>query len=217
MAPRVKRKPTPKRSYSSTVRQEQAARTRARITAAARHLFIDQGYGRTTIKAIAEAAGVAPDTVYATFGSKVRVLTAVLDAGLAPPGVNVMDRPEAHAVRDDPDQRGQIERFARDIASLSTRTRPIYEVLRTAGAVDADAGDVHREMEQHRLDAMGRLAGWLAEHGSLRIDIDRARDVIFTVASPDVARLLCDVRGWSEEEHATWMSDTLAAALLPPR
>src|SRR5215475_10600041 len=92
-----------KRSYSSTVRQEQAALTRARITDAARELFVGQGYGRTTIKAIAEAAGVAPDTVYATFGSKVRVLTAVLDAGLAPPGVHVMDRAEEQAARDDPD------------------------------------------------------------------------------------------------------------------
>jgi AcrR family transcriptional regulator len=213
MVERVNRKP--KRAYSSTVRQEQAAQTRSRITDAARDLFIELGYGRTTIKAIAEAAAVAPDTVYATFGSKVRVLTAVLDTGLAPPGVNVMDRPEARAVRDDPDQRAQIDGFARDIAALSTRIRPIYEVLRTAGAVDAEAGEVHREMEQHRLDGMGRLAGWLAEHGPLLVDIDRARDVIFTVASPDVARLLCDVRGWTEDEHAAWMSGVLAAALLP--
>ncbi len=204
-----------RRSYSSPVRQEQAAQTRARITAAARELFVTNGYGRTTVKSIAASAGVAPDTVYSVFGSKIRVLTAVLDAGLAPPGVNVMDRPEEQAAHDDPDQRSQIERFARDIASLSTRIRPVYEVLRTAGAVDPEAGEVHDEMERHRLAGMGSLADWLASNGPLRMETDRARDLIFTVASPDVARLLCDVRGWTEDQHAAWMADTLAAALLP--
>ena len=162
MSEHVKRPDGTRRAYSSTIRAEQAAQTRARIVDAAGDLFTSRGYGRTTIKAIAESAGVAPDTVYTVFGSKVRVLTAVLDARLSPAGVNVMDRPEEQSVRDDPDQRSQIEHFARDIAALSTRTRPIYEVLRTAGAVEAEAGEVLREMEGHRLHRHGpprRLVG----------------------------------------------------------
>src|ERR1700716_3556721 len=100
--------PVKKRSYTSIVRKEQAALTRSLIVDAAVDLFTSQGYARTTVRAIAERAGVAPDTVYASFGSKVRVLTAVIDSRLAPSGVdNVMDRPEAVAVRDDPDQRSQ--------------------------------------------------------------------------------------------------------------
>src|SRR3954447_8248553 len=74
------------RSYTSTVRQEQAAGTRQRILDAANECFLSDGYGHTTVAGIARAAGVAPDTIYKTFGSKGRVLTALIDRRLAPPG-----------------------------------------------------------------------------------------------------------------------------------
>lgn len=204
-----------KRSYSSAIRRQQAARTRSLIVDAAADLFVSLGYGRTTVRAIAERAGVAPDTVYAAFGSKVRVLTAVVDARLAPSGApSVMDRPEALAVRDAPDPRARLGLFARDIAAISTRVRPIYEVMRTASASEPDVGEVFAEMEAHRLANMRRLAGWLARDGRLRVDEDRAAEVIWVLASPDVARMLCDVRGWAEAEHAAWLKSTLVAALL---
>ncbi|TML12379.1 MAG: TetR/AcrR family transcriptional regulator [Actinobacteria bacterium] len=122
--------PVKKRAYSSTVRQEQAAQTRARIVEAAGELFESNGYARTTIAAIADRAGVAADTVYTIFGGKARILTALIDVRLAPAtGVaNVLDRPQAHAVRDEPDQRRQLSAFARDMAAVSARVRPVYEM-----------------------------------------------------------------------------------------
>ncbi|HEX4984291.1 MAG TPA: helix-turn-helix domain-containing protein, partial [Ilumatobacteraceae bacterium] len=127
-------KPVKKRSYSSAVRQEQAARTRTRIVEAAGALFEANGYARTTIREIAEQADVASDTVYAVFGSKARVLTALIDARLAPGAdvANVMDRPEARAVRDEPDQHRQVHLFARDMATTASRVRGVFEILRTA-------------------------------------------------------------------------------------
>lgn len=208
--------PVKKRAYRSTIRREQAARTRALIVDAAADLFVAQGYAATTVRQIADRAGVAPDTVYATFGSKVRVLTAVIDVRLAPQGdANVMDRPEAAAVRDAPDQLAQLAAFARDMATISTRVRPVYEVLRTAQAADEDVAVVFAEMERHRLANMRRMVDWLAARGPLRLDVERAADVVWTLASPDVGRLLCDVRGWSEAEHAAWLEQALASALLP--
>jgi AcrR family transcriptional regulator len=209
-------RPVKSRSYSSAVRQQQAARTRSLIVDAATDLFTSQGYARTTVRAIAERAGVAPDTVYASFGTKVRILTALIDARLAPPGVaNVMDRPEAQAVRDEADQLRQLRLFAQDMAAVSTRVRPTYEVMRTASAVEPEVGAVFAEMERHRLDNMRRLATWLAANGPLRVDEERAGEIIWVLTSPDVARMLCDTRGWSEAEHAAWLEAILAAALLP--
>ena len=212
----VKEKRAGKRTYTSVIRQDQAARTRALIVDAAAELFISEGYARTTVRAIAERAGVAADTVYATFGSKVRVLTAVIDSRLAPPGTaNVTDRPEAMEVRDESDQRRQLHLFARDIAALSTRVRPLYEVLRTASAVEPGVREVFAEMEQHRLANMRRLASWLAARGPLAMDRERAARTMWAVASPDVARMLCDMEGWSERQHAAWLEEVLVAALLP--
>ena len=208
--------PVKKRRYRSEIRRQQAALTRSAIVVAAAELFVTAGYAGTTVRAIADRAEVATDTVYAIFGNKVRVLTAVIDARLAPPGTaNVMDRPEAQAVRAEPDQRAQLARFARDIASLSTRVRPVFEVLRTAGASEPDVRSVFEEMEANRYRNMERLVTWLAERGPLRVDHDHAAAITWTLASPDVARMLCDVQDWSEDEHARWLEETLIAALLP--
>ena len=65
-------KPAKKRSYSSAVREENAAQTRVRILEAAGDLFASNGYAGTTIREIADRANVAVDTVYAVFGNKAR-------------------------------------------------------------------------------------------------------------------------------------------------
>jgi AcrR family transcriptional regulator len=208
--------PVKRRPYLSALRQQQAARTRALIIDAAAELFVSEGYARTTVRAIAERAGVAPDTVYAVFGSKVGVLTAVLNARLAPSGeASIMDSPQAHAVRDEPDQRRQLHRFAYGMAGVSERIRPVYEVLRTAAAVEPEVGEVFAEMERHRLADMRQLAGWFARRGPLRVSRNRAAEILWVLASPDVARMLCDVQGWSQAQHAAWLETMLTCALLP--
>jgi AcrR family transcriptional regulator len=205
-----------KRAYASRVRDEQAAQTRARILGAAGDLFEANGYARTTIAAIAERAGVAPDTVYATFKNKARILTALIDDRLAPaPGVeSVLDRPEARAVRDETDQRTQVKNFARDIAQLSERVRPIYEIMRTASAVEPQMAAIHAEMDTYRLHNMRQFASWIAASGPLRMDVDRAAETIWAVASPDVARMLCDARGFTRDQYAQWLEETLVRVLL---
>jgi hypothetical protein len=88
-------------------------------------------------------------------------------------------------------------------------------VLRTAGAVEPEVGQVFAEMERHRLAHMRQLAGWFARRGPLRVSRDRAADILFVLGSPDVARLLCDVRGWSQVQYAAWLETMLTCALLP--
>jgi len=209
--------PVNKRAYSSPVRREQAALTRQRILDAAGDLFVSLGYARTTIRQIAAGATVSPDTVYAVFGSKARVLTALIDQRLAPtPGVdNVLDRPEATSVRDEPDQGRQIQDFARDMASVSTRVRPVYEILRTASAVEPEMAVIRAEMDAYRLRNMRQVAQWIAARGPLRVDVERAGEIIWALASPDLSRMLCDDRGWTQDEYADWLADTLTNALLP--
>lgn len=205
-----------KRRYDSSRRREQAEVTRGRILDAAAELFVANGYGPTTIKEIAERAGVAADTVYATFGAKVRVLTAIVDARLAPGGErNVTQTADAQRVARMTDQREQIRAFARDIAAISTRVHPIYEVLRTARAVEPETAEVHAEMERHRARNMRRFIGWIAGNGPLRMSLDRAAETAWAVASPDVARMLRVGKGWSERQYAVWLGDTLTRLLLP--
>jgi AcrR family transcriptional regulator len=64
------------------VRAEQAQRRRERIVEAARALFLERGFAATTIAGVAEAAHVAPETVYAAFGGKAGLLEAVVLAAV---------------------------------------------------------------------------------------------------------------------------------------
>lgn len=205
------------RKYSSPVRDEQAARTRARILEAASALFLERGYGRTTMKDIAAGAGVARDTVHTVFGTKARVLTALIDLRLVPDQsvAHVTQRPGAQAIRDATDQREQIELFGDFIADLSTRIRPAFEILRTAAAVDPDMAAVLQETDSARLAAMRTYMRWIAARGPLKTTTKRAGEIAWTLASPDVARMLCDELGWSRRQHARWLADTLTATLLP--
>lgn len=204
------------RRYESTVRREQAAVTRGRILDAARALFERDGYGATSIAKIAEQAGVAPDTIYKTFGAKARVLTALIDRELAPSGeANVRDRPEALAIRDEPDQRRQIHLFAHDMAKLLGRVGPVFEILRTASGSEPATADTLAEMNHHRLDNMRGVVGWIAARGPLRMEPDRAAETVWALTSPDVGRLLFDGRSWSTKRYAAWLEDVLVRTLLP--
>jgi AcrR family transcriptional regulator len=206
-----------RRRYESPVRQEQAAQTRARIVAAAGDLFERTGYARTSIRQIADQAGVAPDTVYATFGSKPRVLTAVIDERLrGGHGVgNVMEHPEMLAVRDAPDQRRQVELLAEAMTRIGERVGPVFEMMRAATAVEPAMADVYAEMQGYRLRNMTVAIGWLRARGPLRLPDDEAAETLWTLAAPDTARLLRHQRGWSRERYAAWLTDTLTRTLLP--
>src|SRR5262245_3355788 len=69
--------PTSKRRYHSPLRAAHAEATRRRITEAGLRLFSEQGIDATSIGELARAAGVSPETVYSTFGTKEGVLEAV--------------------------------------------------------------------------------------------------------------------------------------------
>lgn len=118
-------------------------------------------------------------------------------------------------MRDEPDQRRLVRRFADDMAALSTRVRPVYEILRTASAVDPEMAAVRAEMDGYRLRNMTQIAGWLAARGPIRTDVPRAGEIIWALASPDLGRMLCDDRGWSHDQYADWLDDALARTLLP--
>lgn len=62
-------------------RAEQRRNTEARILKHARALFAEAGYDRTTIRAVAAAAGVDPGLVMHYFGSKEKLFAQAIEAG----------------------------------------------------------------------------------------------------------------------------------------
>jgi AcrR family transcriptional regulator len=209
-----------KRAYSSPVRQEAARRTRRLVLDAALQLFAVNGYARTTLTEIAAAAGVSVETVYKTFKNKVGLLKQLGDVvvGGDDEDVALLEREGPQRMRAETDQRRQLAMFASGITAQLERLGPYNEVLRTAAAADVDAAalrdDVH--LRQRRF-AMSAVAGWVAENGSLRdrMSVEQAAAVIWTLASPEVHRMLRVDWSWTPEQYETWLRDTLTTSLLP--
>ena len=65
-------------------RTEQRRRTEARILDAATRIFLDAGYERTTIRAVAAAAGVDAGLVMHYFGSKQELFRRVIETAPVP-------------------------------------------------------------------------------------------------------------------------------------
>jgi AcrR family transcriptional regulator len=76
-APEPTTRPPTDPAPRSDGRAEQRRRTEARILAAAAELFVASGYERTTIRAIAQAAGVDAGLVMHYFGSKQQLFERV--------------------------------------------------------------------------------------------------------------------------------------------
>lgn len=210
----------PKRRYNSTRRQAQARETRRKIVAAARMLFIERGYSGATVEAIAQEAGVAPETVYAVFGNKRALLEDVIatSVGGDDEPTSLLERPGPQAVLGELDPRQQLRLFAADIATILERVAPVFEVMRLASKTEPDIADLLDNILGQRLRTMEALAGHMAERGALRagLDVAPAAETIWTLSSPEIFRLLTGDRGWTREQYVQWLGDALMRLLLPP-
>jgi AcrR family transcriptional regulator len=208
-----------RRTYTSRLREEQARHTRLRVLEAAQRRFTAAGYAATTVESIAREAGVAVDTVYTIFGTK-RDLLAQLAyfraAGNDEP-VAVIDQEGPQAARRETDQRQQLALFANGVTSIIERVRPVDDILRSAGAVDANVAVLRSRIQEERFGSIRTFAGWLAKNGPLRAGVSTsdAATIIWTLTSPEVHQLLCDARGWSRQRYIRWLTESLTATLLP--
>jgi AcrR family transcriptional regulator len=192
-------------------------RTRARIIDAATQLFIERGYVATTIGDIADAAGVAIQTVYYVFATKPNVLAAVLDATIAGDvePVPVLERPWIQRFTAAPDAAAAVELLVDEAVGIIARTAPIYEVVRRAAA-DPEVGSLLDASRRARRDDQRQLVGMLADAGHLRpeLDIDAAADVLYAVMNEEVLQLLVVDCGWDLDRFRTWVTVLLTEQLV---
>ena len=112
-----------KRDYRSELRAAQAQETRRSIVAAASRLFVENGYGATTIDAVAEAAGVSRKTVFTAVGGKLDLLKLTLDWSVAgdDQAVALSDRAAIRKLVDQPDPRGVLSGLVALLVAIGTR------------------------------------------------------------------------------------------------
>jgi AcrR family transcriptional regulator len=212
MAERVKRR------YDSSRRREQAAATRRDIRDAAQRLFERQGYAATTMEAIAGEAGVALKTVYVAFETKSGLLRALWNHLLrgGRDEVPVAEQPWYREVMDEPDPERQIRLTARNSRVVKLRIAAVLEVIRTAAPIDPEIGALWDRIQTEFHANQRTIVASLAEKQALRLDVERAADILWTLNHPSLWQLLVQERGWTPEQYEQWCADTACSQLLRP-
>jgi len=203
-----------------TRRAEKAQETHERIVQAATRLFVEHGYVPTTIEAIAEAADVAVETIYARFRNKTNLMIAVKDAAVTEGGqVPLSQRPELAVIAAETSQHRQLQAAAALSRAMLQRIAPVYAVLRDAAAADGALREALAEDIGRRREFQRALAGLVHTRGLLRdgLTTDQAADTYSALANPDLYLLLTSHHGWTADQYQAWLARSLELLLLPER
>ena len=184
---------------------------RPAIAAAGRRLFMERGYARTTIEAIAKQAGYSVPTVYFHFGTKARIVGYLIDEMEAEEIV-----PEFQRSLQGADPIRMLESTAH-IARLSCeRWWDLLVLLRSSGRNDPELKKVAKKLEDGRLYGLSTVGEALSRGGHLGSDLDarRATDILWTLSSEDTYQRLVVERGWTHDEFEAWLGRAVKRELL---
>lgn len=199
--------PVKRRSYDSSRRRAQADATRAAIVQAARDLFIDRGYGHTTIADIARAAAVSVESVYAAFGNKATLLHKAWDITVGGDDQNIVfhERPEVLAIRSEPVLAKRLMLHATFSTRTAQRIAPFQLMVQAAAGSDSAAAEMLDEMGRQRLAGMTVMAREAAGTGQLAVSEEECRDVLWSMTDGMLWHRLVNERGWTNERFADWL------------
>ena len=203
----------PRRGYRSPRREEQASATRRAILDAARDLFVERGYVKSTMQAIAEQAGISPATVYATFVTKRAVLSALVDIAIAGDDapVAILDRPWVAQLRGEADPGRRIGLLAHHGRLMLERRAPVDEVLRAAAAADPEIAAMWEQAKAQRFIGQRVLLGIVA--GPALRPTGEAVDAMYAIGSPETYQLLVRDRGWAPARFEKWYAKSIAGLI----
>jgi AcrR family transcriptional regulator len=201
-------------SYNSPRRQQAAAATREAIIEAALELFACQGYARTTVAQIAEAARVAANTVYTSVGGKPQLLAAITESGIGDP--DVAETLTAVARTSDPAE--VIRLTAAGTRQVNERRAKAVAVLLDSAQADPAAAEMLQVTVRYYRETLGTLAGRLEDLGAVQSpDLNRATDIFWYLFGWTSWRTLITDLGWSWDAAEQWLAQRGIDALLRQR
>jgi AcrR family transcriptional regulator len=205
-----------KRRYDATTRRQSAARTRAAILDAARQLFTERGYAATSMTAIAERAGVALDTVYASAGRKPALARLLIETAISgtDQAIPAERRDYVRRIRDAPDASTKIAIYASAIAAIAPRMALVLGIVQQAGPDEPELARLWAEIAQRRAANMRLFVADLSTTARLRLDQEQAADIVWATNAAELYQLLVGQRGWTPQRYEQFLADTWQRLLL---
>ncbi len=195
-----------------THRQRQALATQKLIIESARDLFLEQGYGATTIDAISARAGVAVSTVYTIFKNKRGILKAIREEWHLQSG----QRDIYQQAIEQTDPAKCIELAAHASRRQWETSASMMSIYNGAATTDPEAAAELDTALNGRRAGMERFI--TAISGILRPDLsqERALAIYLALTKPEIYQELVDQGGWTPDEYESWLAELLKQQLLPP-
>ena len=197
-------------SPSRTYRQQQAQATKDRIVAAARVLMAERGWASTTVDAIAAEAGVAPQTVYAAFGSKLAIVEGMRRTMLRESKI-----PELLAeAATESDFSRRLELWAKSIRQQMETSYDVISIHRQAARSNPRFAAEYRKVLDNRSRVFTEFIHDLRAGLAPGVDEGTATDLLWALANEELYRELVEERGWPPERYERWLAQTLIDQLL---
>ncbi|MEV6345838.1 helix-turn-helix domain-containing protein [Actinoplanes sp. NPDC051851] len=193
-------------------RSEYARMTREAILDAARSLFIEQGYYATKVEQIAEAARVAPATVYAVGGGKSGLLRTLIETS-----VHSTENGRLLAEIETATDPGHL--IALVVAASRARFGQWSTLMRQVVAAAPQEPAVREAMEiahDGLRNGLRVTADRLAALGALRdgLDAAEASDILWLYLCNAAYFVRGDDLGWSLDRSEAWLTAVLRRELL---
>jgi AcrR family transcriptional regulator len=203
------------RRYDSSRRRDAARARLERVLDAARELFLERGYAATTVAAVADSAGVSPETIYKALGSKAGLVRALHERALEGAGP-VPAEQRSDALRGAASAQDVIAGWARLATEVAPRVVPILLLVREAAASDPEMLAAYAGLDEVRHRRMRSNAKALADRGFLRsgVSVTQAADLMFAVSSPEMYELLVLRCRWPLTRYTAYVRETLTHSLL---
>lgn len=129
----------------------------------------------------------------------------------------MLERANVQAVAQETDQHRQLQMFAQVVAGNLNQVAAVFEVMTDAARIEPEFERIVQKLNKQRLEHMTSAVQQIVVNGPFRGDMDEthARDIVWTLTSGEVFLLLTRDRGWSKQQYAEWLADSLIRMLLP--
>jgi AcrR family transcriptional regulator len=200
------------------LRRSRALETERRVLAAAEALFAELGYVGTSLAAVAEEAGINPRTVYKIFGTKVALLSRLVDVAIVgdQEAVPVADRAWAAAAYNAATGRERVRAYAAGARRVMESAGTAFRIAAQAAAADPEAAALWQTGQRLRLEDSTAFVASL--HAARMLHPRRRRQdaaaTVWLVTSPETFDQLDRGLSWTINRYERWVDQTLAAALL---
>lgn len=206
-----------RRAYRSTVRSEQAAATRRRLLAAAAECFAENGYAGTSLRMIADRAGVSVETVQLNGPKAGLILAAYEQAFAGDEGqISLLEREPVRSLLAATDPREVVHALVDFMVPANAVSADLGAAFEAAALSDPKIAESLTALRERALADSRAGAAFVASIGGVssgRPSDEVGEELWFLVRSAHYLDLVRGA-GWSLEKYRAWLLRSVETLLL---